>query len=179
MPDELNPASSPIFLADTIAWCNERGSPLQPSQSLRSVERQPPFGLSWEATIDRAVELRHTRCTVHGVSQAHDLAGGRLLVYDPADNLCDGAALLASSGFFDGHNVPPWDTWIGYIYSGPGEYLTTRYRYNRLYLLSWVPPAFLILADNGVEANPEQCIRWAVDVEHEFFRQLQSVGLLA
>jgi hypothetical protein len=86
--------------------------------------------------------------------------------------------MVASQDFFDVDNVPPWDTWLGYIY-GTWEHTTRRARLTHLYLLSWVPPAFIALADDGIWANPEQCIRWAVDVEHDFLRQLQSVGLLA
>jgi hypothetical protein len=29
------------------------------------------------------------------------------------------------------------------------------------YLVSWVPPQLLELANAGVEVNPEQCILWA------------------
>jgi hypothetical protein len=36
---------------------------------------------------------------------AEDLAGGRILLYAPEDNLCDGAAQYASKGFFDVDNI--------------------------------------------------------------------------
>ncbi|MGA9980778.1 MAG: hypothetical protein WBQ08_19315 [Candidatus Sulfotelmatobacter sp.] len=77
-----------------------------------------------------------------------DLAGGRLLLHAPDDNLCDGAAQCSSKGFFDVDNIPPWDTWV--CFSGK-------------YLVSWVPPRLLELANQGVDTNPEQCILWAPD----------------
>jgi hypothetical protein len=75
-----------------------------------------------------------------------DLAGGRLLKYAPNENLCDGAAQYSSKGFFDVDNIPPWDTWICFI---------------EPYLISWVPPRLLDIANTGIDANPEQCILWA------------------
>ena len=74
------------------------------------------------------------------------LAGGRLLKYAPSENLCDGAAQYSSKGLFDVDNMPPWDTWICFI---------------EPYLISWVPPSLLDLANSGIDANPEQCILWA------------------
>jgi hypothetical protein len=77
---------------------------------------------------------------------ANDLQGGRLLLYSPDENLCDGAAQYSSKGFFDVDNIPPWDTWVCFF---------------EQYLVSWVPPQLLELANIGIEVNPEQCILWA------------------
>jgi hypothetical protein len=73
------------------------------------------------------------------------LNGGRLLLYAPDENLCDGAAEVASLGFFDVDNVPPWDTWVAF---------------SNGTLLSWVPPSLVTLAQSGIEVNPECCILW-------------------
>lgn len=75
-----------------------------------------------------------------------DLAGGRLLKYAPEENLCDGAAQYSSKGFFDVDNTPPWDTWICFV---------------EPYVISWVPPLLVDLANSGIDVNPEQCILWA------------------
>ena len=37
-------------------------------------------------------------------------------MHAPDDNLADGAAALASRGFFDEDNAPPWDTWLWYAF---------------------------------------------------------------
>jgi hypothetical protein len=77
---------------------------------------------------------------------ASNLQGGRLLLYAPDENLFDGAAEVQSKGFFDVNNIPPWDTWICFF---------------EQYLVSWVPPKLLKLANAGIDVNPEGCIFWA------------------
>jgi hypothetical protein len=72
---------------------------------------------------------------------------GKLLLYVPAENLADGAARYASKGFFDDDNTPPWDTWADF---------------SEGTLVSWVPPQLVVLAQKGIDANPECCLRWFV-----------------
>ncbi len=95
---------------------------------------------------------------------------GRLLTYEPERNMYDGAAENASAGFFDGDNVPPWDIWLMYVVDSLPKHKT--------YLIAWVPPECLKPAQVGIEANPEQCIRWAEDVDAEFVHQLRDASLL-
>jgi hypothetical protein len=92
----------------------------------------------------RAGQLRTERR--YPTTECSDLAGGRLLLYRPNENLFDGAAQYASKGFFDVDNIPPWDTWICFF---------------ERQLVSWVPPKLLELANQGIDANPEGCIAWA------------------
>jgi hypothetical protein len=95
---------------------------------------------------------------------------GRLLTYEPELNIYDGAAENASRGFFDVDNMPPWDLWLVYVIEqGPQPHT---------YLLAWVPPECLELATAGIEVNPEQCIRWADDVDAEFVHRLRAAGKL-
>jgi hypothetical protein len=58
----------------------------------------------------RASFLREMNAYPSEVSS--DLAGGMLLVYEPDDNVEDGASQYMSSGYFDELDAPPWDTWI-------------------------------------------------------------------
>jgi GrpB-like predicted nucleotidyltransferase (UPF0157 family) len=95
---------------------------------------------------------------------------GRLLIYYPDENLCDGAAPAASADFFDVDNIPPWDTWLLYV-SEPGSR-------GENYLIAWVPPELLKLAAAGVDVNPEECIMWADDLPEAFVEHLQRIGLL-
>ncbi|HEX7286493.1 MAG TPA: hypothetical protein VF532_09940 [Candidatus Angelobacter sp.] len=74
-----------------------------------------------------------------------DLAGGRLLLYFPTENLADGAAEVASGGVLDVNNVPPWDTWV---------------EYSSRTLISWIAPWLVSLVEDGIKVNPEQCIGW-------------------
>jgi hypothetical protein len=41
-----------------------------------------------------------------------DLAGGRVLLFFPDEQLADGASAEASKGFIDRDNTPPWDIWL-------------------------------------------------------------------
>jgi hypothetical protein len=98
------------------------------------------------------------------------LEKGRLLIYEPDENLYDGAAEAASEGFFDVDNIPPWDLWLMAV-------VEVQQRPNT-YLLAWIPPECVELTAAGIEVNPEHCIRWAADVDAEFFHRLRSAGLL-
>jgi hypothetical protein len=71
---------------------------------------------------------------------------GKLLLYYPHENLACGAARYSSNGFFDDNNVPAWDTWV---------------QYENKTLVSWVPTILVSLVQEGIDANPEQCIEWA------------------
>jgi hypothetical protein len=46
------------------------------------------------------------------------------------------------------------------------------------YLVSWVPPALLALAEKGVWANPVACLAWADEVAAPFVHRLRRAGLL-
>lgn len=84
---------------------------------------------------------------------------GRLLVYFPDEDLTDGAAEVASQGFFDVYNAPPWGTWVGYFEDGGAG------PRRPCYLLAWVPDALAAVASAGIDVNPEQCIAWLTDVQ--------------
>ncbi len=70
---------------------------------------------------------------------------GRLLRYEPRENVSDCASRYASNGFFDPNDAPPWDTWVGY---SDGT------------LTSWVPDPLVPLAQAGIDANAVDCIGW-------------------
>ncbi len=86
------------------------------------------------------------RSEVQNPAPTGTLADGKLVLFSPEETLSDGAARYFSKGFFDVDNVPPWDTWVAF---------------KEQYVISWVPPQLIELANAGVEANPEQCVLWA------------------
>lgn len=178
-------------LAEAVAWCwgqevaRLRTPALEPAPLLgwgegngsgRVWRRPPPE--ERQATVNDLAIHRARLLADGGLPAAAegDLAGGRLLLFYPDDTLFDGAAELESGGFFDTENVPAWDTWVwvqdddrphaGPPASGP-------------YLVCWVPPHLLAAADAGVRVNPEECIRWAADVDTLLTRRLRAAGLLA
>jgi hypothetical protein len=46
------------------------------------------------------------------------------------------------------------------------------------YLVSWVAPALIPLARDGVIVNPESCIEWLADRDTPFTQALQALRLL-
>ncbi|NOK23634.1 hypothetical protein HMI50_42305 [Corallococcus carmarthensis] len=98
------------------------------------------------------------------------LQGGRLLVYFPDDNTCDGGAELATRGYFDVDNVPPWDTWVGMFREDPES--DTQ---SADYLIAWVPPVFLDAVAQGIRVNPEVCIQWLEDSTTMMAKRLKDL----
>ena len=150
-----------LRLAEVIAWCTYvlegEASLRKPLKDwLRNPELAPevPIGSLQNGAerlrlIAYVAEKRAT--LLHQFKRypdrpASDLAKGKILLYAPDENLCDGAAEYQSKGFFDVDNVPPWDTWLAIEDSD---------------LIAWVPPSFCTVAQAGVDVNPEQCIWWA------------------
>jgi hypothetical protein len=121
---------------------------------LRSASLKPNFDLedfeteaSWAEAASNVVSARAQ--LMAGILPEQDRGekvGGRLLLYNPSENLADGAAQQSSNGFFDQNNVPPWDIWVSF---------------SEWTLVSWVPPALIEAAQMGIDVNPENCIRWA------------------
>ena len=98
-------------LKETAMWCVQNVNLADVKNCLRP-HRIAPHPLSanrWDAVdnicYNRERDLEKASANVD--------AAGRLLVYFPDEELWDGAAEAASSGFFDEHNAPPWGTWVG------------------------------------------------------------------
>ena len=148
-------------IAEAIGWCRLilQDGDWQPS--LRTEQLQPRL---LHDGIDQLVcDLGYSRSwqirpKVSETADVPDALGGRLLVYFPDGDLADCAAMSESEGFFDEHNVPPWDTWISFFDdkspSGRG--------YDR-YLLAYVPRELIGHAARGIRVNPEECIVWLDD----------------
>lgn len=96
-----------------------------------------------EGLVQRRAELTSARFLT-------DRRDGKLLLFTPQDSLADGAATLASDGFFDIDNVPAWDTWV---------------YFDGKMLLSWIPPQLFPKVQSGIDANAEGCLRWADDAD--------------
>lgn len=94
-----------------------------------------------------------------GVHPALDLQAelGRpqaFVIFEPAHTLSDGAAYVASHGYLDEHNLPPWDTWVAVVPSPRGELGVAG-------LLCWVPSWARGHVEDGMAVNPEACLHWA------------------
>jgi hypothetical protein len=125
-------------LKEAAAWC-ERYVNLADIRNCLRPHRIAPRPLSlnrWNAVDDiaefRRYDLAEAAANVH--------PAGRLLLYFPDADLTDGAAQVASDGFFDVYNAPPWGTWVGYFEDGVADSADTSY------LLAWVPDALVARA---------------------------------
>lgn len=155
-----------IRLAQTIFWCAPRADKASPATSLRTTELRP--GLLAENRSSTVNTVVHKRELFGGVDIRKAtiptaLGGGRLLVYFPNNDLACGAAEQETAGFFDINNVPPWDTWVDFCHD---ETINVD-SFDTEYLIAWVPPDFVSLANAGIEVNPEQCILWLSDTSVE------------
>ena len=156
--DPVNFSKSSLRHRARELWAKAKLHEILPSaHQLRSPMLQPevdpfPFGRANQVRIADGMANRRAglfRQQHHyPLDLVDDLQSGRLLLYAPDENLFDGAAQVQSKGFFTVDNIPPWDTWVCFF---------------EQYLVSWVPPALLELADAGVDLNPEQCSLWAPD----------------
>jgi hypothetical protein len=81
---------------------------------------------------------------------------GRLLGFYPDESFSDGAAARVSEGFFDDHNTPAWDTWVGYFV----DYVPEASIKLERYLVAYVPSYLVAAAQLAIDVNPEQCIGW-------------------
>jgi hypothetical protein len=190
-------------IADTTLWCESHATTADPRNSLRSSALQPRhYGASrewqryrWDdspanravivnALADLRASLADNDASV--IDQgSRGMAGGRLVVYFPDDNLYDGAAAVLSQGYFDVDNAPPWDTWIAYL---PGRQSSPAGDFTPLadqgdaegisFLLAWVPSQFIQLANTGIWANPEKCISWAEESSATVVGYLTDLGLM-
>jgi hypothetical protein len=154
-------------VAQTAAWAGPRADPSRPAACLRGEYTQPRrLEADYFAAVGTAVSAR-TQGGVR-VEPAPELAGqGRLMVYFPDLDLCDGAAEVMTDGWFDVFNCPPWDTWVGFYRDDrPAGDSTASY------LVAWVPPAFIDVAGRGMDANPEQCIAWLDETDCGLRRRL-------
>lgn len=153
-------------LAEAVAWCEARASAHDPRESLRrlpdpvDVEDRGHLGLA-PANLVRAVQWQRAKALKAAGLEVPELRWGvlpgRLLVLFPDEETADGGAEAQSEGFFDVHNTPPWDTWVGYF---DDLHETPTGPMLRSYLLAYVPQAFVARAARGIAANPEQAIQW-------------------
>jgi hypothetical protein len=144
-----------VRLAETMAWCTTRDWGDAPSDGLRTVELRPNHPEGSDMIVP-------------------PLTRGRLLAFNLDETLSDGAANLASYGFFDDNNIPAWDTWIMYV-TGDTAHTPRDWSWTS-YLLSWVPEVFVDVVSDGIAVNPEECIRWATDLASPFLRASWPIG---
>ena len=171
-------------LTEAIAWCTVSGSLSDPRTSLRTCKPELEDLLSQSSQVFQVSLERSRRLRESGqkpLPAVTDLCGGRLVAFFPSDSLSDGVAKTESKGFFNVDNIPPYDTWVWIVrnvrrWEQAG--CTTNER-DANYLVAWVPPDFIALADAGIEANdPECCIMWLDELDDDFVQSLRRMNFL-
>ncbi|WP_049872335.1 hypothetical protein [Myxococcus hansupus] len=156
-------------LAQTVAWCEARARDQAPRESLRGlpdpvdIEAWGRLGLSpanlvWATQGVRYKTLKGSRLEVPAIEWG--TLPGRLLVFFPDEEAADGGAEAQTGGYFDVHNTPPWDTWVGYF---DDLHETPTGPMIRSYLLAYVPAVFVPHVGRGISVDPEECIQWLED----------------
>ena len=144
-------------LGETIDWCQARIDLDAPATCFRSPDLRPRvMQPSYAAGVRDAANNRQLALG-RRASPRPDLAGGRILVYGPDEEMSDGAAEIESFGYLDINNCPPWDTWIALT-----EFADAK-RGRAAHLFSWVPPGFVPLVQDGIDADPVDSISWLAD----------------
>lgn len=139
---------------DVVAWVPKSGKlsgQLLRTPSLASgfLERPrydgEPAHLAWpisSSIVEAVVEARREALRNRGLGPPRVSIPFRLLASWFPDSLRDGAAEIASSGFFDSDNQPPWDLWAGAI---------------RDAIVAVVPSEWSAAVEMGIAVNPEGC----------------------
>jgi hypothetical protein len=154
-----SPRSKNTLLArsrEAAAWRSLPPDIVGKGTPFRSDALRPRRDNAIDASVVEDVVLRRRRQV--GTQADGVVSGSRFLVWFPDQTLSDGAAQLATNGYFDADNQPPWDTWLGWI-SVP----TIQDVGLRNMLVAWVPGDLVKLVSAGVDANPEECLQWLGD----------------
>ena len=148
-------------LAETISWCL-RAVKLGPfGTALRTMAYVPPPSLPWPDTVRAVAEARLKILGRSWRRTLDPLGGGELLTYRTRHPGSGGGARDASEGYFDGRDIPPWDTWVAWI-----EEL------DRQYLVCWVPPEAMAVAAAGIGVA-EGSLAWLAASENPVLGRLK------
>jgi uncharacterized protein (TIGR02996 family) len=190
-------------LAEAVAWCRERGP-----KALRTPELLPEVtaNVSGIEPLWRCPRFQERAGVVHQVANrraakldesamlleapASDLAGGRLLLFDPDLTHSDSDARLRSDGFIDAYQAPAWDTWLFYFDDGAEGHRRAHSHWEAewimrrqllpvpypSYLAVWVPPALVPAVDWAVNASARPSINWVENVDCELTMRLRELG---
>jgi hypothetical protein len=160
-------------LRDAQVWCASRVDLSRPKECLRSEELMPPLlAASRLETVD---DVRMTRERWIGYKRLprelppEATVGGRLIAYSPDFNLACGMSEAETRGYFDVNNIPPWDTWVALLDVPNAKFFENS-------LIAWVPPAFVPLAQAGINVIPEICVMWLEDCPAALRRQWANVA---
>lgn len=152
------------YTTETLDWCCSRFSMYQLAESLRPKELQPNCNIvaaSQDLTVvrntvldvtDRRSSLLRQQTETASSKGRSPLAGGDLVILYPQRSLSHGLSAIATGGFLDEDEIPPWAAWISFVED---------------FLIAWVPSNLISAVDQAIAVNPEASILWLRDLDHE------------
>jgi uncharacterized protein (TIGR02996 family) len=190
-------------LAETVAWCGQpdlaglRTPELLPQARDGGPAVEPlwhcPAPEARTALVHQLAGRRARKLARRGLEPAAaDLAGGRLVLFEPERARGEAVVEVAGDGYLDRYQVPAWDSWLFYLDEGgegrrrvhahwEAEWILGRPLRPRVfasYLVAWVPAAAAAAVDGGCEAQAESALAWAEDVDCALTPRLRELGLL-
>jgi len=148
---------------EASVWCELTWNRMEPRSSLRTLEFSPEIlSTSHFYTVENIISARRYKLEDLNAKAKEKLTIGNILVYEPDMNISDGISEAESFGYFDTHDCPPWDTWVGYV----------QHPANR-YLLSWVPDSAVSLVNDGAAINCVECFYWLSQSEDSWAKEIQ------
>ncbi len=134
-----------IRLAAT--WCADKNP-----GALRTPELRPDLPELPEVDLlERAItNLSSRRQGLLSSLTTSSIPVGRILICEFNGSVMSGESRMATDGFFDVADRPPWDTWIA----------CEADQSLGVLLYSFVPQALVQLVTRGIETNPYQSIYW-------------------
>jgi hypothetical protein len=144
---------------EAATWCGQRYRADDPN-SLRSGEFQPNLEdcVSFDQlkAAVRRICIQRRRVLSKSKPPPYRFPG-RLLLCEYNLSIASGESESCSGGFFDLLDHPPWDTWVGVFQIDNSQRPSQQIEI----LVSWVPSALIPQVDQGIIANPYECIYWA------------------
>ena len=164
-----------LSMSQVRQWCDIGSTP--PRQLRTALRRLPDPRTHWgllQATPDCLVsavagDRRRELSKRPQVPTPKD--DGRLLIYFPRADTCDGSAEQVSSGFFDSCSTPPWDTWVGYFIE---EHKDFGY-HGWAYLVAWIPHSFVDIAAKAMTVIAEGSLVWLEDSGTQLSETIQAL----
>jgi hypothetical protein len=163
--------------ADANAWARHHWRMDDLASSTRCPALSPLLGDGGGVTavlVDDVACRRAAALRAAGIVSTRP-CDGRILAFDPQQSLSDGAAAAESGGFFSDDNMPPWDCWLMFVEETPRY--PDRWTEFDSYLLCWIPSSVVRMAARAIEVNPEQCLRWADELDTPALAQLTYAGI--
>ena len=137
-----------------------RSEILKPNENIWGYQTNMKFV---ESEVNKLVTRRRDRLDTTTKNVKQELKG-RILCFYPWISLKDAVASVASYGYIDEEDFPPWDTWICYA---QGEHHRRLKDKEGACLYAWVPEEVIEKVELAISEDTYDCLVWAKRLEKE------------